>query len=72
MLLTHLNCRGLRKPSEILGTMFIAADCLGMNTKEDAMDLNGKKIAAGGRWSSFWGKRRHGGEVGWATPGGQP
>src|SRR5260370_7126104 len=25
--------------------MFIAADCLGMNTKEDAMDLNGKKIA---------------------------
>ena len=45
MLLTHLNCRGLRKPSEILGTMFIAADCLGMNTKEDAMDLNGKKIA---------------------------
>src|SRR6267142_4073650 len=25
--------------------MFIAADCLGMNTKEDAMELSGKKIA---------------------------
>jgi hypothetical protein len=40
-----LIAEGLLKPSEILGTMFIAADCLGMNTKEDAMDLNGKKIA---------------------------
>jgi hypothetical protein len=45
MLLTSLIAEGLLRPSEILGTMFIAADCLGMNTKEDAMDLNGKKIA---------------------------